>query len=142
MVRHETLQQANASASKLRRNVPHAVSARFDVKRNRVIVSLISGVELAFPPQLAQGLEDATPSQLRTIEISPSGYGLHFPKIDADVYVPALLDGILGSRKWMAAQLGATGGRSSSPAKARAARSNGQLGGRPKKAVNRESRNA
>jgi hypothetical protein len=39
---------------------------------------------------------------LSKIEISPSGLGLHFPAIDADLYLPALLDGFLGSRRWMA----------------------------------------
>jgi hypothetical protein len=47
-------------------------------------------------------LEKATPAQLEPIEISPSGFGIHFPKLDADLYLPALLEGFLGSRKWMA----------------------------------------
>jgi len=39
---------------------------------------------------------------LEEIEITPSGYGIHFPKLDADLYLPALLQGFTGSRKWMA----------------------------------------
>ena len=61
------------------------------------------------------------------------GFGLHFPKLDADIYLPALLEGILGSRNWVAAHLGALGGRAKSRAKAAASRRNGRLGGRPKK---------
>jgi hypothetical protein len=39
--------------------------------------------------------------EIRPARISPTGfhtlgYGLHFPQIDADVYLPALFDGILG----------------------------------------------
>jgi hypothetical protein len=86
-----------------------------------------------FSPKNAQGLEHATPTQLAAIEISPSGYGIHFPKLDADLYLPALLEGFLGSRKWMAARLGAAGGSSRSKPKAAAARANGTLGGRPRK---------
>jgi hypothetical protein len=41
--------------------------------------------------------------QLTRIEISPSGLGLYFPAIDADIYLPSLLEGFLGSRGWMAA---------------------------------------
>ena len=84
-------------------------------------------------PQDAQGLEDATPEQLRQIEISPSGFGIHFPKLDADLYIPALLEGFFGSRNWIASRLGAQGGKARSAAKANAARKNGRLGGRPKK---------
>jgi hypothetical protein len=80
-----------------------------------------------------QGLENAKPSQLEPIEITPSGFGLHFPKLDADVYLPALLEGVFGSKRWMAAGLGTLGGRSKSAAKAAASRRNGRLGGRPKK---------
>jgi len=43
------------------------------------------------------------------------------------------LEGFLGSKRWMAAQLGKAGGQTRSKAKAAAARSNGKLGGRPRK---------
>jgi hypothetical protein len=56
---------------------------------------------VSFAPEDAQGLENARPSQLKEIEISPSGFGLHFPALDADLYVPALLEGFLGSKSWM-----------------------------------------
>jgi hypothetical protein len=101
--------------------------------RDRVIIELSTGDEFSFAPRRAQGLEKAKPSDLDVTEISPSGFGLHFPKLDADVWVPALLEGVFGSRRWMAARLGARGGRVKSRAKARAARANGRLGGRPRK---------
>ena len=100
---------------------------------SRVIVALDNGLELSFPPRLAQGLEHATPAELGTIEISPLGDGLHWPAIDADLYVPSLLQGIFGSRGWMARQLGAAGGKARSGAKVAAARENGRKGGRPRK---------
>jgi hypothetical protein len=95
---------------------------------------LDSGLDLGFSPGDAEELHRATPKQLRRIEITPSGLGIHFPDADADIYLPALLEGMLGSRRWMAARLGRTGGRSRSEAKAAAARANGELGGRPRKA--------
>ena len=98
-----------------------------------MVIDLSSGLSIAFKPQQAQGLEHATPEQLRTIDISPSGLGLHFPALDADLYLPGLLQGFLGARRWMAAQLGKAGGRAKSAAKTAAARANGKLGGRPKK---------
>jgi hypothetical protein len=59
--------------------------------------------------------------------------GLHFPTLDADLYLPSLLEGFLGSRRWMAAQLGKAGGSVTSSAKTAAARANGKRGGRPRK---------
>lgn len=111
---------------------PRAESARYDAGRNRVIVRLTTGVEIGFPPALAQGLEHATAEQLDAIEVTPAGLGLHFPKLDADVYVPALLEGSLGSANWMAGALGRKGGKSRSSRKAAAARENGKRGGRPR----------
>lgn len=116
----------------------HAVAARYDRRRARVVVSLSTGVEVTFPPTLAQGLADATPTDLAKIEITPSGLGLHWPRLDADLYVPGLLAGAFGGKQWMAAQLGAVGGSTRSKAKARAARANGRLGGRPRKHSSRE----
>ena len=57
--------------------------------------------------------------------------------IDADLYVPGLLEGFLGSEKWMASRLGQVGGRSRSRAKQVAARLNGRLGDRPQKTAKR-----
>jgi hypothetical protein len=123
--------EANVEADSKAR--PKAIHARYDRRVSRVIVSLDSGLELSFPPRLAQGLEHATPAELGTIEISPLGDGLHWPAIDADLYVPALLQGIFGSRRWMARQLGAAGGKARSGPKVAAARENGRKGGRPRK---------
>lgn len=111
----------------------HAVSARYDHHASRVVVQLDTGLELAFPPELAEGLADAAPDELSEIEISPAGLGLHWPKLDADLYLPALLQGVFGSERWMAQRLGRAGGCSRSAAKAASARENGRKGGRPRK---------
>jgi hypothetical protein len=111
---------------------PVAIAARYDRRSKRVVVRLRSGLDIAFAPADTQGLENARADELEPIEISPSGLGLHFPKLEADVYLPALLDGVMGSATWMAARLGARGGKARTPAKAAAARANGRLGGRPR----------
>jgi len=128
---------ATRRAAARRATGPVAVAARYDRRRDRVIVSLNNGLELAFPPHIAQGLELAVPADLTGIELSPSGFGIHFPKLDAHLYLPALLQGVFGSKAWMAAQLGAAGGRVRSAAKAAAARANGKRGGRPRKVAAR-----
>jgi hypothetical protein len=117
------------------REAGYAVSARYDRRRSRIVVALSTGVELAFPTRLAEGLSGASPEHLADIEISPAGLGLRWPRLDADLYVPALLHGVFGSKSWMARQLGAAGGRARSVAKVAASRENGRKGGRPKKAA-------
>jgi uncharacterized protein DUF2442 len=121
----------------MERSVPRAVAAYYDRQAGRIVVELSSRVIVSFSPRDAEGLEDAQPSQLSAIEISPAGFGLHFPALDADLYVPGILGGLLGSKRWMASRLGRLGGQSTSRAKKAAARTNGRLGGRPRKAVGR-----
>ncbi len=117
------------------RQAGYAVSARYDRRTARVVVKLNTDVQISFPAKIAEGLADASPDDLAEIEISPSGLGLHWPKLDADLYVPGLLGGVFGSKRWMAAQLGAAGGRARSPAKTVSSRENGRKGGRPRKLV-------
>ena len=115
------------------REAGHAVSARYDRRRSRVVIALSTGIELTFPTHMAEELADASPDSLADIEISAAGLGLHWPRLDADLYVPALMQGVLGSKRWMARELGAQGGRSRTAAKVAASRENGRQGGRPKK---------
>jgi hypothetical protein len=114
-------------------SLPRAVSAHYDRRLRKIVIRLNSRLEVSFSPRDAEGLENATAAKLDPIEISPSGFGLYFPKLDADLYLPALLEGFLGSRKWMASRLGAVGGKSTSAAKTTAAKTNGRLGGRPRR---------
>jgi len=61
-------------------------------------------------------------------------WGLHWESLDIDHYIPALIDGVFGTRAWMS-ELGKLGGTSRSKAKQTAARKNGRKGGRPRKAA-------
>ncbi len=115
---------------------PRAESAHYDAGRNRVIVRLTTGVEIGLSPKDVEGLHEASVDDLKVIEVEPFGLGIHFPRLDADLYIPALLEGVLGSKRWMAARLGRLGGASRSEAKATASRANGKRGGRPRKATN------
>src|SRR5713101_8468598 len=98
-------------------SIPRAVSAHYDRKTGRIVIHLSSKLIVSFSPGDVERLEDARPSQLNRIEISPSGFGIHFPAVDADLYIPGLLEGFLGSETWMASRLGQIGGRSRSKPK-------------------------
>ena len=134
-ISEEDFDAANRRAVQTKAKHAAATKVRYDARRKRIVLRLESGVELAFAPHLAQGLEGASAADLAGAQISPSGLGLHFPALDADLYLPGLLEGLFGSRRWIAAQNGRTGGKAQSEAKAQAARSNGARGGRPKKPV-------
>lgn len=133
MVNPDKFEEANARAEEKRASGPTAVRAHYDGRVCQIVVVLNTGVEFRFPAKAAQGLENAQPKDLGQIEITPSGLGLYFPLLDADLFLPSLLDGILGSRRWMASRLGAEGGKVRSVDKAKASRANGKLGGRPRK---------
>jgi len=73
-------------------------------------------------------LQSGTPEQLSRIEIV-GAERLHWPDLDADIYVPALLRGIYGNKLWMA-KIGQRGGSVRSAAKKRARGERAEGGGR------------
>ena len=124
----DEIEAANKRAATQLEKTPTAIAAHYDFRVGRLVIDLNTGLSIMFKPHNAQGLEKAKPEQLTKIEISPSGFGLHFPALDADIYLPSLLAGFMGSRNWMASQLGKTGGQATSEIKSAASRTNGKMG--------------
>ena len=112
---------------------PRAATACFDAATGRVVIELANRCSYAFPASLVQDLQGASAGDLAVIEVDGAGFNLHWPKLDVDLYVPALVSGVFGTRDWMTAGLARMAGRTTSPAKASAARANGAKGGRPRK---------
>ncbi len=126
----ETFTKASELGRRLLARGPLATAVRYE--SGRIHVELNNGCAFDFPVEQAQDLAGAKVADLRVIEIQASGLGLYWPKLDADLYVPTLIKGVLGTKHWMA-EIGASGGRAATASKATAARANGKLGGRPKK---------
>ena len=124
---------AEARGKAMLETEPRAVSARYDRKTGRVTVELVNGCTYMFPTHLVQDLAEASPDDLEGVVVDGVGFNLHWPRLDADLYVPALVAGVFGTREWMRKALARQAGRTISPAKAAAARENGRKGGRPRK---------
>ena len=85
-----------------------------------------------FPSEAGEGLAGASIKDLAEVEVTPSGEGLHWKTLDVDLSISALMNGIFGTKKWMA-ELARKGGSFTSFAKSEASRLNVTKGDRPRK---------
>ena len=120
--------------AKLLDGEPLAKTAVYMANLKVLIVGLTNGRRLFLPIEDLQGLQNATAKQLQNIEILGRGTGINFPDLDAGFYVPSLIEGVYGNRRWMS-ELGKRGGSARTEAKQIASRANGAKGGRPRKVV-------
>ena len=124
---------AEARGREMLETEPRATSAKYDRRTGRVALELVNGCTYLFPVHLVEDLRDATPRDLSVVEVEGHGFNLNWPRLNVDLYVPALVAGEFGTRSWMNRALARQAGRSTSHAKAAAARANGAKGGRPRK---------
>ena len=113
---------------------PRAIRAVYRDQDDTIAITLSTGVELAIPRKLLQGLKSADPRDVAKIEILGPGSTLHWEALDVDHGLATLLKGVFGNRRWMS-EIGRRGGSARSAAKRAAARKNGRKGGRPPKAA-------
>jgi hypothetical protein len=127
--------EAVLNRAKMSRNEgPVAQSVEHIPALNLLIVRLSNQRRLVLPVEDVQGLGKATHKQIQNYELIGRGTGISFPDLDVDLYVPALIEGVYGNRRWMS-ELGKKGGSARTPAKRLASQLNGAKGGRPKRAV-------
>jgi len=79
------------------------VKATYSKTSRRLRLVLEDGVTCSIPRRLIQGLSDARDEDLGRIQILSGGSGLLWPHLDIAHYVPALLQGVYGTEKWMTA---------------------------------------
>ena len=133
MLTDKQFEKAEAGGRKVLDTEPRASSARYDRRSGRVVIELLNGCAYAFPADIVQDLQGASTDDLTSIETDAIGLNLHWPALDVDLYVPALVAVIFGTRAWMASEFARIAGSTKSAAKAAAARANGAKGGRPRK---------
>ena len=135
MTEHWSDAQAEAAEARGRATLagePRAEAARYDAPSGRILVDLTNGCTFAFPARRVQELESASDAEIAEVEIAGAGFALHWPARDADLSLSGLMHGAFGTKAWMT-ELARRAGRTTSPAKAAAARANGAKGGRPRK---------
>ena len=108
------------------------VDAHYDRTSDAVFLIFRGGGSMTIPRHAIPGLERQPASVLEAMTLSPAGDALLWPAIDADVYVPGLVERAFGTRLFAAAA-GRRGGQRRTKAKMAAARRNGAKGGRPRK---------
>ena len=102
MISEQEHEAAAARGEEMYRTLPRPVAVRYDAASRLVEVDLNWGYSIQFPPERAQELENATDDQLAQVEIAGI-WGIYFPAIDADLWVPGLVNGRFGNDRWEAA---------------------------------------
>jgi hypothetical protein len=100
---------------------------------------MTSGVLFGFPARSIAALASARDAELEAVTLSPGGGALHWEALDVDLSVPGLILSAVEPAE-RRRELARLAGRSTSRAKAAAARANGRKGGRPRKQTTRTDR--
>jgi len=128
----DRFQAARARGEARAQDASALVDAHYDRESDAVCLLFRGGGSMTIPRHVIPGLERQPASALELMRVSPAGDALLWPGIDADVYVPGLIERAFGSRLFAAAA-GRRGGQRRTKAKRAAARRNGAKGGRPRK---------
>lgn len=130
---------ATKRGSSLLKSRPKADRARFDRKTKRLVIDLQNGATLIVPVDLIQGLKGASDIDLADLALAADGSQIHWGRLDVQMYVESLVNGVFGTRAWMVrlkdhySAIGSKGGSAKSAVKVAASRENGKRGGRPRK---------
>jgi hypothetical protein len=107
-----------------------AATARYDRRRDAIVLTMQSGAVATIPRELIPVVADSEPEAALDLELSPLGSSLRFPQLDADFAVLGLIRLAFGVN-----EANRVAGATKSPARAAASRQNGRKGGRPPKKV-------
>lgn len=77
-----------------RKNSQYPSITAVEVKEDVISAGLSDGRTISIPIAWFERLASATRKQLSNFEISPAGYGIHWPDIDEDISIKAFIDGL------------------------------------------------
>jgi hypothetical protein len=137
----QQIPQARAAERGARKRGHRARVVHYDRATGRIVVELLSGVLFAFPVASVPALRRASSRELAQVTLSASGSVLSWDALDVDVSVAGLLLAAVDPAERVR-HLATLAGRTTSPAKAAAARANGAKGGRPPKVATRPPLNS
>lgn len=83
--------------------LPAATSVRYLPEIHAIAVQVNTGQRLIVPIEDMQTVNEASPDQLRLVEVLGFGSGIDFLALDVQFSVEGLLGGQYGNRKWMQA---------------------------------------
>jgi hypothetical protein len=112
-----------------------ARSIMYDAKCDSFSLKMISGIHLTIPRVRIWEFDGAPAKTLAKVAVGIGGDVIECRPLDVDIFIPGLLRDILGLNTGQR-----IGGLAKSPAKAKAARQNGRLGGRPPAAKKRPAK--
>ena len=64
------------------------------IGKDTITATMSDGREVSVPMAWFPNLSIAKKTELKHFEISPGGYGIHWPDIDEDISVKAFVDGL------------------------------------------------
>ncbi|MBI2335521.1 MAG: DUF2442 domain-containing protein [Deltaproteobacteria bacterium] len=76
----------------VRKNNPYPAILKVKVSKEKISSLMSDGREVSIPTAWFARLASASLKQLENFEISPGGYGIHWPDIDEDISVKAFFD--------------------------------------------------
>lgn len=79
------------------------VDARYDAQRDMIHLMFRGGGSMAIPRAIVPGLGGASAADLEAVAVSPAGDALSWRSLDANVYVPGLVERAFGTRLFAAA---------------------------------------
>lgn len=124
------IKQARKRGEESLKHDPRAISAKYD--NGRVTVGLLSGWSFSFNPRTYRAFKNATDEELAEVRPLGFGFALEWEKLDQHLGVGSLVLDLIGE-KFLHSESARRRGEITSKKKQTASRTNGKLGGRPKK---------